>query len=144
MYLTILIIFYGQGKPSEARMGQGAESCSYYKENKVHYLRLVKGSEGPRATMEAELCVQDGIRSLALRLGWERGPSTATIPWFKENMVNCYLVKCTFRKLLLFLHGEVATWEVVIREIAHLGSCHLEKYPWEVATWESAFGKVPN
>ena len=29
-------------------------------------------------------------------------------------------------------------------EIAHLGSCHLEKNPWEVATWENAFWKVPN
>ena len=28
--------------------------------------------------------------------------------------------------------------------IAHLGSCHLGKYPWEVATWEKAFGEVLN
>ena len=35
-------------------------------------------------------------------------------------------------------------WEVAAWEIAHLGSCHLEKYPWEVAAWEKAFGKVPN
>ena len=48
-----------------------------------------------------------------------------------------------------FLHGEVASWEIVIwenvhlgscrLEIAHLGSCHLESCPWE-----NAFGKVPN
>ena len=25
-----------------------------------------------------------------------------------------------------------------------LGSCHLGKYPWEVATWEKAFEKLPN
>ena len=29
------------------------------------------------------------------------------------------------------------TWQVVAREIAHLGSCHLGKYPWEVAAQES-------
>ena len=34
---------------------------------------------------------------------------------------------------------EVATWE-----IAHLGSCHLGKYPLEVASLENAFGKVPD
>ena len=43
-----------------------------------------------------------------------------------------------------FLHGEVSTWEIVILEIAHLGSClsgncHLGSCPWE-----NAFGKVPN
>ena len=35
-------------------------------------------------------------------------------------------------------------WEVVAWEIAHFESCHLGKYPLEVATWEKAFGKVPN
>ena len=34
---------------------------------------------------------------------------------------------------------EIAAWE-----IAHLGSCHLGKYPWEVVAWENVFGKVPN
>ena len=34
-------------------------------------------------------------------------------------------------------------WEVAAWEIAHLGSCHLGKYPWEVNAWEKAFGKVP-
>jgi len=29
-------------------------------------------------------------------------------------------------------------------EIEHLGRCHFGKYPWEVATWEKSFGKVPN
>ena len=33
----------------------------------------------------------------------------------------------------------VAAWK-----IAHLGSCHWENYPWEVASWEKAYGKVPN
>jgi len=27
-------------------------------------------------------------------------------------------------------------WEVAAWEITHLGSCHLGKYPWEVAAWE--------
>ena len=35
------------------------------------------------------------------------------------------------------------TWSAAAWEIAHLGSCHLGKYPWEVATWINAFGKVP-
>ena len=26
---------------------------------------------------------------------------------------------------------------------SHLSSGHLEKYPWEVAAWENAFGKIP-
>ena len=34
-------------------------------------------------------------------------------------------------------------WEVAAWEIAHLGSCHLGKYPWEVNAWEKAFGKEP-
>jgi len=29
---------------------------------------------------------------------------------------------------------KVASWK-----IAQLRSCHMEKYPWEVATWETAF-----
>ena len=36
------------------------------------------------------------------------------------------------------------TWEVAAWEIARLGSFYLGKYPWEVATWEKYFGKVPN
>ena len=36
------------------------------------------------------------------------------------------------------------TWEVADYEIGYLGSCHLGKYPWEVALWEISFGKVPN
>jgi len=37
---------------------------------------------------------------------------------------------CTFGKLPL---GKIP-----------MGSCHLGRYPWEVAAWEKAFGKVPN
>ena len=44
--------------------------------------------------------------------------------------------------------SEIKTSKVVISvassEIAHLGSCHLGKYPWEIAIWEEFFGKVPN
>ena len=65
---------------------------------------------------------------------------------------SCHLGKCTFGKLPLFLHGEVATieklsfgklyiWKVDAWEITHLGSCNLGKHPWEVAAWENAFGK---
>ena len=36
------------------------------------------------------------------------------------------------------------TWEVAAWKIEHLGSYHLRKYPWEVATWEKLFGKVTN
>jgi len=36
------------------------------------------------------------------------------------------------------------TWKVAAWEIAQLGSCHLEKYSWEVAAWKKAFRKVPN
>ena len=37
------------------------------------------------------------------------------------------------------------SWEVAAWVIAHLGSCHMGKYPWEVAAWEKkAFGKIPN
>ena len=36
------------------------------------------------------------------------------------------------------------TWKVTAWEIGHLGSSHLGKYPYEVAAWENAFGKVPN
>ena len=25
-----------------------------------------------------------------------------------------------------------------------MGSCHVGKYPWEVAAWENTFFKVPN
>ena len=73
------------------------------------------------------------------------------ITCFKEGIVNYSrkLGKCTFEKFPLFLHGEVATWEIVIWENVHLescrlGNCHLEKYPWEVAAGKKTFGKVPN
>ena len=36
------------------------------------------------------------------------------------------------------------TWEVLAWEIADLGCCPCGKYPWEVATWEKSFVKVPN
>ena len=35
-------------------------------------------------------------------------------------------------------------WVVAAWEIPHLGSHHLGKYPWEVATFKKSFGKVPN
>ena len=35
------------------------------------------------------------------------------------------------------------TWSAAALEIAHLGSCHLGIYPWEVTTWINALGKVP-
>ena len=54
------------------------------------------------------------------------GPSAAA----RTDLGSCRLGKCTFWKLLL---GKIP-----------LGSCHLGKYPWEVATWENAFEKVPN
>jgi len=40
--------------------------------------------------------------------------------------------------------GKLYIWEVTTWEIAHLRSCYLGKYPWEVAVLEKAFGKVPN
>ena len=36
------------------------------------------------------------------------------------------------------LAARSVTWE-----IAQLGSCRLETYPWEVAAWENTFGKLP-
>ena len=36
------------------------------------------------------------------------------------------------------------TWEVAASLIAKLGSCHLRKYPWDVATWDNAYEIVPN
>ena len=43
-----------------------------------------------------------------------------------------------------FLHGEVASWEIVIWENVHLGSCRLEIAHLGSFPWENAFGKVPN
>ena len=50
----------------------------------------------------------------------------AALTCFKENIVNYSrkLGKCTFEKFPLFLHGEVATWEI--------------------AAWKKTFGKIPN
>jgi len=53
-------------------------------------------------------------------------------------------------KIPFFLHGEVATWEIVIWENVHLGGCRLgnctfRKLPLvksHVAPWENAVGKV--
>ena len=55
----------------------------------------------------------------------------AFLSWGSCHLVNCHLEKFTFVKL-------------PVGKIAHLGSCHLENYPGEVAAWEKAFGKVPN
>ena len=60
----------------------------------------------------------------ALRLGWDTGLS-ATIKQARG------------RELRL---GQ--TRQVAARLIAHLGSCHLGKYSWEIAAWENAFVKV--
>ena len=40
--------------------------------------------------------------------------------------------------------GKLYIWEVTTWEIAHLRSCYLGKYPWEVSALEKAFGEVPN
>ena len=55
---------------------------------------------------------------------------------------------------LVFIHfGRAAAvntgWGRALRlgktwELSHLRSCHLGKYPWEVAAWEKFFGKEPN
>ena len=50
------------------------------------------------------------------------------------HLGNCYLGKCTVGKLPLFLHGEVATWEVFIWKNVHFGSCRLGN---------CTFGKFP-
>ena len=62
----------------------------------------------------------------ALRLGWKRGRAPR-------------LEQAGGRALRL---GQ--TWEGAAYEIAHLGSCHLGNYLWEVAVRENVFRKVPN
>ena len=53
-----------------------------------------------------------------LRLGLARGPSTVDrTGWGRASLLGY-------------------TWEEVAWDIAQLGSCHLGKYPWKVATWE--------
>ena len=69
----------------------------------------------------AEHCGRDGHEGRALWQGRPRGPITAVKP--------CQEARTAARTD----HGESA----------HLGSCHLEKYPWEVAAWENVFGEVP-
>jgi len=74
--------------------------------------------------------------------------------WLKllTNQGYCYLVKCTFGKLLFFLHVKVAIWEIVTWENVHLesyrfsfigklllGNLHIG----EVATWENTLKKLP-
>ena len=78
--------------------------------------------------------------------------------------------KCTFGNLQLFLHGEVATWEIATWVNVHLGSCrfsflgnlplgtlsfgkmyirdvaaweiaHLGSATWKIVTWEVAHEK---
>jgi len=39
-------------------------------------------------------------------------------------------------------NGGRSLWQGQNWEIAHLGSCHLGKYPWEVDTLEKSFGKA--
>ena len=59
-----------------------------------------------------------------LRLEQARGPSTAARVGYGGRALRL---------------GQ--TWEVASWEILHLGSCHLGKYPWEVAGWKRPFGK---
>ena len=47
--------------------------------------------------------------------------------------------KLSLGKLLL---GKMYIWEVAA--FPSWGSCHLGKYPWKVAAWEVALGKVSN
>jgi len=58
-----------------------------------------------------------------LRLGWAKGPSAAV-------RTGCGPSTADRTDL------EVAAWD-----IADLGSCHLGKKPWEIATWEKSLGK---
>ena len=66
------------------------------------------------------------LRRRALRIGWARGPSAAARTGLRPSAVAG------------------TDLEMAAREISHFGSCHLGKYPWEVASWEKSFGKVPN
>ena len=75
----------------------------------------VRPSETQQAAMGAEHCDYNGLGGRA--------------PWLEQ---------AGGRALRL---GQ--TWEVAAWKIEHLGSCHLEKYPWKVATGEKSFGKVP-
>ena len=62
---------------------------------------------------------------------------------------NCLLSYRTFSTYLFNKLGSLTlrlghTWEVSAWEIAHLRSCLLVNYLWEVAALEKAFGKVPH
>ena len=75
----------------------------------------------------------------------------------KALMVLCWIGHATLQTeghLKLRLNARIGqggralrlgrNWEVAASEIAHLGSSHLGKYPWEVAILGKSFGKVPN
>ena len=67
---------------------------------------------------------------------------------FPRETPKCAISQeATYRRLGLALWGAAGcnggrslrlgqTWEVAVWEIPHLGSCHLGKYPWQVAIWD--------
>ena len=109
----ILIKIYGQVKPSEARKGQGAERCSYCKENKVHYLRL---GQAKCTFGKLPLCLHGAVAT------WE------IVTW-----VNVHLGSCHF-----FFMGKLPLWKLSFWKLP-LGKLHI----WEVAIWENSLGKLP-
>ena len=69
------------------------------------------------------------------------------ITCFKENKVN-YLRKLLLWKMYVlevaaFPYGEVATWEIVIWENVHLGSCRLENCTFGKLHLGNTLGKRP-
>ena len=98
--------------------------------------RLQRGQSAvARIGHGAECCSKDGLGGRALQLGWDKAPSAAVITVNIEKYLwKLLLGKCTFRKLPFFLHGKVATWEIVIWENVHLRSCRLGN---------CTFGKLP-
>ena len=59
----------------------------------------------------------------------------------KQRLQLALQVLGTFPKA--FFQGRFPKYQFPKWEITHFGSCHLGKYPWEVAAWENAFEKVP-
>ena len=90
------------------------------------------GRAGPPKTGKGSNSVSPALSSDQLHggggEGLEEGKRQIT-PDIIKVMGSCRIANGTFGKLS-------------IRKIP-LVSCHLGKYPWEVATWEKSFGKVP-